>query len=788
MPRHKRGMPRLSPTRPCALLFAAFALVGAVAAQPTAPAAPASAPAASASAPAAADSTRRPRIGLVLSGGGARGLAHVGVLKVLEAQRVPVDVIAGTSMGAIVGGLYASGIGATQLEAEFGKVDWESLFARRVARQDLSQRRKEEDFEIAPALEIGLRDGELRLPIAGVSSRGLELLLRRYTLPVRGIEDFDRLPIPFRAVATDLETGQPVVFSRGDLAAAMRSSMSVPGVFAPTEIDGRILGDGGLVDNLPVEVARRLGADVVIAVNIGTPLARRDTLGSVIGVTAQMINILTEQNVQRSLAALDPRRDLLIAPPLGELTAGDFARTKELIALGEAHAKTLLPQLARFALPEDEWQRLAASRRVPPKPPGTIAQVRFEGAEYSNPERFAAQLESQPGQPFDVAAAERDGRALAASGDYLRTDYRLEELPAGLGLVFDLEEKPWGPHYFRIGLDLATDFAGRGDFNIKISHNRHWLNADGAEWRNRVAIGSTPRWFTEWYQPLNWTGALANDWFVAAYAEAETRKVSVYRIDDPAFAVRRVAEQELGRYRRTSGRLGLDLGQPWGRIGELRAGLTVLAWENDPEIIATSQPTTFTAQRWREVGLRLHVVMDQLDFASFPTRGWRVEAEHVLGRRRGPLDAVDGGREDFARFELQTTGVASLGRHTTNAFVRALHADQRTGTGLGRYTLGGFQNLSGYKPGQIEGNYLLFGRLSYYYRLQTQPVLTRGLFVGGTLEAGNAWELRGDVSLRDMRTGGSVFLGADTALGPLYFGLYTAPRGHSGVYLLLGRP
>lgn len=786
-------MPRLSLPRPCALLCAAFALIGAVAAQPSAPAAPASAPAApstSALAPSAsaADAARRLRIGLVLSGGGARGLAHVGVLKVLEAQRVPVDVIAGTSMGAIVGGLYASGMSAAQLEAEFGKVDWDALFARRVARQDLSQRRKEEDFEIAPALEIGLRDGELRLPISGASSRGLELLLRRYTLPVRGVSDFDRLPIPFRAVATDMETGQPVVFKDGDLAAAMRSSMSVPGVFPPTEVDGRILGDGGLVDNLPVEVARRLGADVVIAVNIGTPLAPRETLGSVIGVTAQMINILTEQNVQRSLAALDPRRDLLIAPPLGPLTAGDFAKTRELIALGEAHARTLLPQLARFALPEDEWQRTLAARAVPPKPPGTIAQVRFEGAEYSNPERFAAQLESQPGKPFDVAAAERDGRTLAASGDYLRTDYRIENLPAGTGLVFDLEEKPWGPHYFRIGLELATDFAGRGDFNIRISHNRHWLNADGAEWRNRVSIGSTPRWFTEWYQPLNWTGALANDWFVAAYAEADTRKVSVYRIDDPSLVVRRVGEQELARFRRTSGRLGIDLGQPWGRIGELRVGLVALGWENDPEIVATSQPGAFTAQRWREVGLRLAVVMDQLDFASFPTRGWRVQAENVIGRRRGPLDAVDGGREDFARFELQANAVGSLGRHTLDTFVRALHADQRTGTGLGRYTLGGFQNLSGYKPGQIEGNYLLFGRLSYYYRLPMQPVLTRGLFAGATLEAGNAWELRGDVSLRDVRSGGSVFLGADTALGPLYFGLYTAPRGHSGVYLLLGRP
>ena len=196
----------------------------------------------------------RPRIGLVLSGGGARGLAHVGVLKMLERERIPVDVIAGTSMGAIIGGLYASGMTAAELERELLALDWEALFANRIPRENLSQRRKEEDFEISPAVEIGLdrRSGSPMLPLGSVSSRGLELLLRRYTLPVRQVRSFDALPIPFRAVATDMESGQAVVFREGDLAQALRASMSVPGVFPPSEVGGRILGDGGLVDNLPV--------------------------------------------------------------------------------------------------------------------------------------------------------------------------------------------------------------------------------------------------------------------------------------------------------------------------------------------------------------------------------------------------------------------------------------------------------------------------------------------------------------------------------------------------------
>ncbi|HOB96745.1 MAG TPA: patatin-like phospholipase family protein, partial [Aquabacterium sp.] len=277
---------------------------------PAAAAASAAAPAAvSSGAPPAAPGALlpaldRPRIGLVLSGGGARGLAHVGVLKVLEQLQIPVDVITGTSMGAIVGGLYASGMRADVLERELRAVRWGEIFNNRVARQHLSQRRKEEDFEVSPLVELGWRNGEVQVPSAAVSSRGLESLLRRYTLPVRDVQRFDALPIPFRAIATDMESGAAVVLDQGDLALALRSSMSVPGVFAPTEVGGRVLGDGGLVNNLPIDVARALGADIVIAVNIGTPPGGREMLSSAVGLTAQMLNLLTEQNVQRSLATL----------------------------------------------------------------------------------------------------------------------------------------------------------------------------------------------------------------------------------------------------------------------------------------------------------------------------------------------------------------------------------------------------------------------------------------------------------------------------------------------------
>jgi NTE family protein len=726
---------------------------------------------------AAASAQTRPRIGLVLSGGGARGLAHVGVLKVLERERVPIDVIAGTSMGAIIGGLYATGMSAEQLEAELLKVNWDAVFAGRVDRQLLSQRRKEEDFEISPILEIGMRDGELRAPLGALSGRGLESLLRRYTLPVRDVRQFDALPIPFRAVATDMETGQPVVLSQGDLSLALRSSMSVPGVFAPTEVDGRILGDGGLVDNVPIDVARKMGADIVIVVNIGTPLAPRDTLSSVGGLTAQMINILTEQNVQRSLATLGTR-DVLIAPDLGRLTSGDFARTRELIEAGQLGAEPQTVRLAALGLDDAAYGQWQLAHRRNPNGDTRIGFIRFEGTELSNPQRFVAQLESKPGQVFDPAKAERDARRLAASGDYVRADYFLVREPAGEGLVFDVEDKPWGPHYFRIGLDLSTDFRGGGGFNIKISHNRHWLDANGTEWRNRLQIGRAPGWFTELYHPLNWTLGISNDWFVAGYSEIGQRYVSVYDNDSGA---------RLARFQRAIARVGVDLGQPWGEFGELRAGITQIVQRIEPDIVSANVQAPAGTIFERETGLRLGVVIDQLDYANFPQRGYRVKGEAVGGRLRGTLAAQG---ESFTRIEGETTLVKSFGRDTFNLYLRGQKAaaTASSSAGFGRYTLGGFHQLSGYEEEQLDGNAVLFGRMTWYRRIQDSFLFTRGAFYGATLEAGNAWAAAKQARLGDLRTGMSLFVGADTGLGPMYFGLTYAPLGSTALYLFIGRP
>ncbi len=722
----------------------------------------------------------RPRIGLVLSGGGARGLSHVGVLKVLEEARVPVDLIVGTSMGAIIGGLYASGMNADEIEREILELEWGGIFEAREPRQKLSQRRKEEDFLLSPVLRVGFANGEFRLPTGAVSTRALEAMLRRYTLPTRHLTRFDDLPTPFRAVATDLETGEAVILQDGDLAAALRASMSVPGFFAPLEWNGRILGDGGLVNNLPVDVARAMGADVVIAVNIGTPLAGRETLGSVLGITTQMVNILTEQNVQTRLALLTPQ-DLLLLPPLTGLTSADFGKAPELVQIGTDYARSVTEALQRFAQPPEAYRAWLAQRQraydTTLTHAGHIGAVRFEGVDSARAQRLAELTETEPGTAVDLPRIERDLSRLAATGDYEQVDYRLQRMSGRPEeeLVIGLKENTWGPNYFRVGLDLRSDFDGQGAFNLRMSHNRHWINRSGAEWRNRLQIGETLGAFTEFYQPLD----LGEDWFASAWADASLRRVDLFDREGRAIAIGK----------RRGLKLGADIGWPigiQGRIGELRLGLVSWSRRAAPDLVDVGRLGTdlpLGTQRWREAGWRVALLSDQFDHAHFPSTGHRLLGEAIVGRLH-----EGGQRANFSRLDAQIAVAHSWGEHSFNLGARVAYANPIPLGAIDEFSLGGFQQLSGYRVGQVGGNYLLFGRLSYYRRMPWDVAVARAVFLGGSLELANAWTERSLVNTRQMRAGSSLFLGADTGVGPFYLALVHAPKGYTGLYLLLGRP
>ncbi|MBV8308345.1 MAG: patatin-like phospholipase family protein, partial [Gammaproteobacteria bacterium] len=316
------------------------------------------------------DIHQRPRVGLVLSGGGARGAAHIGVLKVLEQMRVPVDAIAGTSMGAVVGGLYASCLSARDIEKIMTSINWQDAFRDRPPREDLDLRRKEEDETFLVKYHFGLRDGHLVVPKGLIQGQKLTETLRRLTLPVARIGNFDELPTPFRAVATDLESGDSVVMGSGDLTSAMRASLSAPGVFAPVEREGRLLVDGGIADNIPVDIVRAMGVDVLIVVDVGGTLLPRKQLTSAPVISNQMLAILINRNSQAQLATLSAR-DVVIRPELGDASAFDFGSVARVISVGEKAAHASAAALATLAVSEQDMQGYSLHRealRVPAPP------------------------------------------------------------------------------------------------------------------------------------------------------------------------------------------------------------------------------------------------------------------------------------------------------------------------------------------------------------------------------------------------------------------------------------
>ena len=469
-----------------------------------------------------ATATARPKIGLVLSGGGARGGAHLGVLKVLQELRVSVDVIVGTSAGSIIGAAYASGMPLDELEADLRPLSTALLF-RDVRRDDLSMRGKAEEQYNYIGPEVGLTPEGVSLPKGAVSGVSLEAVLRQLTARQKNPE-FDRLPIPFRAVATDLSTAEMVVLDRGSLTAAVRASMALPAAVNPVEIDGRLLVDGGVSRNLPVDVARALGAQVIIAVNIGTPLQTREQIRSLLGVTDQMMRIVTAQNVRQSLSELGPD-DVLISPELGNLGTADFDRLLEAAGAGEHAARAVADRLQRYRVDEAryaqwEWQRLS------PQPGyARVDAVDIRGTRVVNPEAVRAMLRLQPGQTFDAEQLDADLRRLYATGDFESVSYALaDQADGGKALTVQATEKSWGPSYLRVGLGLSSDFSGNAYFNLLLAHRRTWLNPLGAEWRNELQTGHVDRLATEWFQPLN----VQRSFFVSAQGEARREPFDIF--------------------------------------------------------------------------------------------------------------------------------------------------------------------------------------------------------------------------------------------------------------------
>jgi len=703
----------------------------------------------------------RPKIGLVLSGGGARGAAHVGVLKVLERERIPIDAIAGTSMGALVGGLFASGLTANEIGALIESAAWRQAFVEPSPRNRLSFRRKREQQNFLIDFPLGLESGEFRLPKGLISEQRLTQLLRRVTFPVARIKDFDDLPTPFRAVATDLETGEPVELGRGELVTALRASLAAPGAFAPVDLEGRLLVDGGLANNLPVEVARRMGVDVLIVVDVGFPLRRRDTLDSVANISNQMLTILIRRSSDAQKQTLRAG-DILISPQLGEASSFDFGTLGPALELGETAARAAAAELAPLQLSAAGYAQFVAARSAVRGGLPHIAAVEV-AAESRRYERLlrAGMRDLSSADGLDAGLT-----TLYSRGNFESVDYALRAGERGDVLELRAQRNSWGPNYVRFGLNIEDDFRGSSRYNAAARFVLADIGELGAEWVWDLQVGSSPKIATELHLPV---GDAAR-WFTQPSARYEVRDATLLQ------AGKRRAE-----YRLRSTEYGLDLGRELGNWGEWRAGLRRITGESRLRVGDPQLPNIEDFDLHEVFG---RFAYDDLDNRNFPRHGQFLVAEW---RAESAADDADLRAE---RVTVDWLAARSSGRHTGVLWTSVGTAiDGEAGSIRSLFPVGGFLNLSGIAPDSLADRHFAITRLMYYRQIGRggEGFLDLPAYVGLSLEAGNVWRERGDMSLDAALWQGSLFFGVDTLLGPVYLGSGFGESGETAFYLFLGR-
>ena len=703
----------------------------------------------------------RPKVGLVLGGGGARGAAHIGVLKELERLRIPVDAIAGTSMGAIVGGLYATGMSAAELEQLVGSVDWAGALTDEADRKDLSFRRKQDDAQVPIDFELGIRDSELVLPTGVVQGQKLDMLLRELTMSAANINDFDQLPIPFRAIASDIERGEIWVMDMGDLAQSIRASMSVPGVFAPVRIGDRLLVDGGLVGNLPIEVMQEMGVDIIIAVDVEFPLYTSEELGSALAVSEQMLTILIRRETLREIDRLG-ERDVLIRPELGVFASTNFGEILDTIEPGQAAVQEHADRLQDIALDEEAWIAYVADRELPVSPASSLAFVRVVHDGILAPEVLESKLGVKAGDPIDHAVLAQNADRLYGLRYFEQVTYRLIEEEEGTGVEYRARTKSWGPSFLQFGVSLEDDFEGSTGFNLSARMTRAGVNRLGAEWRSDLQLGTDPRLFSEFYQPLSFNSRL----FIVPHIELDQSNINAFFMDET-----------VARLRLSEAEAGLAFGRELGRIGEFRVGVFRGLGEarvtvGDPALPNVDFDTGGAFARLR---------FDTLDDARFPRRGVRSDLIWTMSRpglgADSEFDTIEG---EFAQTWSRGKNSLQLGL----SYATTLESDS---TLQDYFPLGGFLRLSGLERGEIRGPHAALAKLVYYRRIgETSGVLDTPVYLGFSAEAGNVWQERSDMSFDSMLLNGSVFAGFDTFIGPVYLAAGFGEMGESNVYLFVG--
>lgn len=702
----------------------------------------------------------RPKVGLVLGGGGARGLAHIGVLEVLEQHQIPIDYIAGTSMGALVGGLYAAGLSVGDIEEVVKGIDWDAVFQDSAPRQEKAYRRKQDDNLAMIQGRIGVSGEGLQLAPGVVKGQQIYLFLERLTKPVADVRDFDALSIPFRAVAADINTGQAVVLGEGILARAMRASMSLPGIFSPAVVDDRILVDGGIANNLPVDVARDMGADLIIAVDVSTELKELTDRASLLSVVEQLSSILVQNNSLRQRATLVDH-DILIIPELGDVVkSSDFHKAAEAYEFGLAAMDKHRERLDALSLPDDDWELHLALRAARDRTEPVIRFVRLNNQSGYRDDVLEQRIQITTGGPMDLEEVEESIARINRLDVFEQVNWELVEENGNTGVVINAIEDRRGPAYLELGLTISGDFDGDNYLNVRAALHGVPANGLGGEWRVIGQFGQDAGIWGEWFQPLD-TGMR---WFVRPLVGYQRRLFNIF--DD--------AGDRVSEVRVSDARAQLGAGRQLGNWGVFSGGIRRYSGEAETRIGEPQPSQDFDGGEWYAT-----FGVDTLNNLFFPGQGQYLQFEYLWSREDLGADT------EFEQFILDALVSGTWGRNTLLGGVRAYSTTDGVAPVQNLFRAGGFTRLSGFNFNELSGQE--FRMLYGAYMRRFGILLRMDAYLGGTLEYGNVWQDRDAVSFSSALAAGSFFLGLDSPLGPAYLGLGLAEGGNQTLFLYFGQ-
>ncbi len=704
----------------------------------------------------------RPKICLVLKGGGALGSAHVGVLKVLEQNRIPVDCIAGTSMGSIIGAAYASGNTMEQMERLLIDTDWDALFGEKILRENKDYRLKSgRGREIFGDAKLSYQDGKFVTPAGAIEGQNIRPLFQHIFGDLPSPVDFDSLPIPFRAVTANIETGEKYVPASGDLATVVRASMSVPGAFSPVHIDGKYLVDGGIANNLPIEVALDMGADVLIVVDLQSTLAKGESLDSLLSVTGQMINLLFLQNTLQS-QKLIRAKDVVVTPDVSAYNAGQFDKGSEIMTIGEKAANAVLPQLKKLAVSPEEYSVYLKKRTTRLAVPAILQFVRLENNSPVADNRILKEIRLKPGDHFDNKIIEEDIQKIYQSGQFETVQYTVVKEDGREGLKVEVQEKAWLKKFAKIGFSLEDNLDGGDTFRLGFAYRANELIWEEGYGELQAEIGKNPRIGAELYQMLG-----ESEFFVDPILSVSRNELLL-----------RDGGTEIAEYQRSVAQGVFYFGRRLGTLGEATLGVARGHGEIERKVGDPALPEA----NYNFGDFLAGFELDNLDTPDFPTSGFGLHTKYT--------DALEelGSDDEFG--EISGGAVLPL-TFGNNTILLGSNYAQTFGTRpIARSnSLGGFLSVSGYQQGSLTASDFVTGQMVFYHRISRvhNPLFDLSFFVGGSYELTN---INNDLpQLEDQNSiqSGSVFLGGDTPILPIYLGFGMSDTNEKSIYVNVGR-